>query len=188
VSDGTRGVTLCPLDAPLVQLGGITTGKAAWELRPEAPALFSWALNNHWMVNFKASQGGRIPLRYRLTTHAGGCDDAAAARFAAEEATPPIVLRDYVPRGSRSGRLLAVDDPGLEVTAKPAENGDGIVVRLLDLDGAGRTVQLGFEAVAPASACRVSPVEEDGEPLDLDGRVIRVLLGGRAVTSLRIRF
>jgi alpha-mannosidase len=188
VSDGTRGVTLCPLDAPLIQVGGITTGKAAWELRPEGPALYSWALNNHWMVNFKASQGGRIPLRYRLTTHAGGCDDTAAARFAAEEATPAIVLRDYVPRGPRTGRLLAVDDTGVEVTAKPAEDGDGIVVRLHDLDGAERTVELGFEAAAPASACRVSPVEEDGEPLEVSGRAVRVPLGGRAVTSLRVRF
>jgi alpha-mannosidase len=140
------------------------------------------------MVNFKASQGGRIPLRYRLTTHAGGCDDTAAARFAAEEATPAIVLRDYVPRGPRTGRLLAVDDTGVEVTAKPAEDGDGIVVRLHDLDGAERTVELGFEAAAPASACRVSPVEEDGESLEVSGRAVRAPLGGRAVTSLRVRF
>ena len=91
VSDGERGVTLTPLDAPLVHLGGITTGKWARTLEPEGPTLMSWALQNHWMVNFKASQGGEIPLRYRLTTHAGPCDDAAAARFGAESATPPIV-------------------------------------------------------------------------------------------------
>jgi alpha-mannosidase len=188
VSDGERGVTVCPLDAPLVQLGGISTGKAAWELTPEGPALYSWALNNHWMVNFKASQGGRIPLRYRLTSHAGGCDDTAAARFAAEEATPPVVLRDYAPRGPRTGRLLAIDDGGVEVTAKPAEDGDGIVVRLHDLDGAERTVELDVEAASPISACRVSPVEEDGEPLELRARAIRVPLGGRGVTSLRVRF
>jgi hypothetical protein len=188
VSDGERGVTICPLDAPLVQLGGITTGKAAFELRPEGPALFSWALNNHWMVNFRASQGGRIPLRYRLTTHAGGWDAAAAARFAAEEATPPIVLRDYVPKSARSGRLLAVDDAGLEVTAKPAEDGDGVVVRVHDLVGDERTVELRFEAAPPMSACRVSPVEEDGEPLELAGAAVRVPLAGRTVTSLRVRF
>jgi len=52
-----------PLDAPLVHLGGITTGKWARSLEPEGPTIMSWALNNHWMVNFKASQGGQIPLR-----------------------------------------------------------------------------------------------------------------------------
>jgi hypothetical protein len=188
VSDGERGVTLCPLGAPLVQLGGITTGKAAWELRPEGPALYSWALNNHWMVNFKASQGGRIPLRYRLTTHAGGCDDTAAARYAAEEATPPIVLRDYAPRGPRTGRLVAVDDPHVEVTAKPAEDGDGVVLRLRDHGGASRTVELRFEAAAPASASLTSPVEEDRDALDVDRRTVRIPLGRRAVTSVRVRF
>jgi alpha-mannosidase len=188
IADGDRGVTLCPLDAPLLQLGGITTGKAAWELRPEGPALYSWALNNHWMVNFKASQGGRIPLRYRLTTHAGACDDAVAARFAAEQATPPIVLRDYAPRGGRTGRFLAVDDTGVEVTAKPAEDGDGVVVRVHDHDGTARTVELRLDAAAPASASLTSPVEEDRDALELDGRVLRVPLRGRGVTSLRVRF
>jgi hypothetical protein len=82
-------VTIAPLDAPLVHLGGITTGRWAKELEPEGPTVMSWALHNHWMVNFKASQGGEIPLRYRLTTHAGPVDDTAASRFGAEEATHP---------------------------------------------------------------------------------------------------
>ena len=59
VSDGKRGVTLVPLDAPLVHLGGITTGKWARTLQPEGPTIMSWALNNHWLVNFKSSQGGQ---------------------------------------------------------------------------------------------------------------------------------
>ena len=118
VPPGARGAArtcprcLAPLDAPLVQLGGITTGKAAHELRPEGSALMSWALNNHWMVNFKASQGGEIPLRYRLTTHDGACDDATANRWAAEEAMPAIVLRDEVRRGggaSHEAQLRPID-------------------------------------------------------------------------------
>ena len=103
VSDGERGVTLAPLDAPLAQLGGITTGRAAYALEPDGAAVYSWALNNHWSVNFRAFQEGEIPLRYRLTTHAGACDDAAAARFAAEAATPPLVLRDWLRTGEPQG-------------------------------------------------------------------------------------
>ena len=37
VSDGKRGVTLVPLDAPLVHLGGITTGKWSRTLEPGGP-------------------------------------------------------------------------------------------------------------------------------------------------------
>ena len=61
VSDGKRGVTLVPLDAPLVHLGGITTGKWSRTLEPEGPTIMSWALNNHWMVNFKAEPGRQDP-------------------------------------------------------------------------------------------------------------------------------
>jgi hypothetical protein len=189
VSDGERGVTLAPLDAPLVQLGGITTGKAARALEPEGAVVMSWALNNHWMVNFKASQGGEIPLRYRLTTHAGACDDAAANRWAADEATPPIVLRDEVRRGEASDRLAAVpDEPALEMTVKPAEDGDGVVFRIRNLAPEATTVPVELLAAAPDSACRTSPIEVDKEPLEVAGRVVRVPVGARALETVRVRF
>jgi alpha-mannosidase len=74
------------------------------------------------------------------------------------------------------------------VTAKPAEDGDGIVVRVRDLGGAPPTVELRFEGAAPASATLTSPVEEDRESLAVAGRTVHVPLRGRAVTSLRVRF
>jgi alpha-mannosidase len=189
VSDSNRGVTVAPLDAPLVQLGGITTGKAAHGLKPEGAVVMSWALNNHWMVNFKASQGGEIPLRYRLTTHAGACDDAAANRWAAEEATPPIVLRDEVRRGSASDRLAAVpDEPALEVTVKPAEDGDGVVFRIRNLASEATTVPVELLAAPPDSACRTSPIEVDKEPLEVAGHVVRVPVGAHALETVRVRF
>jgi hypothetical protein len=189
VSDGERGVTVAPLDAPLVQLGGITTGKAARDLHPEGPVVMSWALNNHWMVNFKASQGGEIPLRYRLTSHAGACDDAAANRWAAEEATPPIVLRDEVRRGELSGRFAAVpDELRLEVSAKPAEDGDGVVFRIRNLHAEDTTAPLELLAATPSSACRTSPVEVDAEPLAVAGRVVSVPVGAGALETVRVRF
>jgi alpha-mannosidase len=149
----------------------------------------SWALNNHWMVNFKASQGGEIPLRYRLTTHAGVCDDATANRWAAEEATPPIVLRDQVRRGEASGGFAAVpDEPALEVTAKPAEDADGVVFRIRNLSPEATTVPLELLATTPASACRTSPIEVDRESLEVSGRVVRVPLAAGALETVRVRF
>ena len=191
VSDGERGVTVVPLDAPLAQLGGITTGKAAYELEPEGPAVYSWALNNHWSVNFRAFQEGEIPLRYRLTTHAGACDDAAATRFAAAVATPPLVLRDWIRRDGApaSGQFLAVDDDGVELACKLAEDGDGIVVRLHDQRGAARDVTVRFTAAAPRSVHPTSVLEEDdAAPLQLRDGAVTVPLGARALQSLRVRF
>jgi alpha-mannosidase len=187
VSDGERGVTLAPLDAPLAQLGGITTGRAAQVLVPDGPAVYSWALNNHWSVNFRAFQEGEIPLRYRLTTHAGGCDDAAAARFAAAAATPPLVLRDWLRRGEQRGQFLALDDDGVELAVKPAEDGDGVVLRLHDQRGESRSVGVRF-AAPPASVQVTSPLEVDGEALALGNGRVSVPLGARELVSVRVRF
>lgn len=191
ISDGGHGVTVAPLDAPLVQLGGVTTGR--WEgaeQEAETPTLMSWALQNHWPVNFKASQGGRIPLRYRLTTHRGQCDDAAAAKWAAEEATPPIVLRDYRrTTEERAGSFIEVpSDAGVLLTAKPAENGDGIIVRLQNLRPAAQQVPVRFATIIPRSACLTSPVEVDDQDLSLEGGVLRVTLEPMAIQSVRLRF
>ena len=96
VSDGTRGVVMASLETLLVQLGGITS--CDWNrdsFDPESPTIVAWPLNNHWEVNFKASQEGEIPLRYRLTTHEGPTDDSFASRFAAEQAVVPIVRHHH---------------------------------------------------------------------------------------------
>ncbi len=190
VSDGRWGVTLAPLDAPLVQFGGITTARLDPDLGPEGPHLLSWALNNHWMVNFKASQGGEIPLRYRLTTHAGACDDAAASRFGADVATAPIVLRDYLRHGPASGNLITVpDDAAVLLTAKPAEDGQGIIVRLQNLRSAPQDIPVTFVMGTPTAACLTSPLEVDGQILPIDGETsVRVPLSARAVQSVRVRF
>lgn len=131
VSDGVRGVTLVTLEAPLLQLGGITTNHIADSTSPDTPGFVSWAMNNHWMVNFKASQEGEAVLRYRLTTHEGACDPAQAQRFAETESVAPVVLRDYVPRHDERGVLLGLPEKaGVEATVKPATFGDGLIVRL----------------------------------------------------------
>jgi len=189
VTDSTKGVTLVPLDAPLVHLGGITTGRWTKKLQPEGPTVMSWALNNHWMVNFKASQGGEIPLRYRLTTYRGSGDDVQAARFAAEAVTPPIVLRDRLRRGQPSGRFITLpEDAGVLLTAKPAEDGRGIVLRLQNLRPAPQLIPIKLEAAKPISAHFTSPLEVDEEPLEIAGNVINVALGSLALRSVRVKF
>src|SRR5262249_50867342 len=157
-------------DAPLVHLGGITTGKWSRRLEPEGPTIMSWALNNHWMVNFKASQGGRIPLRYRLTTHAGPVDVAAAARFAAEASVPPIVLRDIVPTGFRSDSFFSLDPRApVLVTAKPGEEAGWIALRLQNLSREKVQAPLTF-AKPPVAALKSDPIEHPRAALSPHGQ------------------
>lgn len=189
LDDGEVSVVVAPLDAPLVHIGGITTGKWARKLEPEGPTLMSWALQNHWMVNFKASQGGLIPLRYRLTSAGGPIDDAAAWKFGAEAATPPITLRDYLRTGPETGRFLDVAE-SLPVTvwAKPAENGDGIIVRVQNLSDDPIDVPVTVLAGQPVSATTTSPLEIDDTTLAIEGGRVSVRVGASDIQSVRLRF
>jgi hypothetical protein len=188
VSDGERGVTLVPLDVPLVHLGGITTGKWSRRLAPEGPTIMSWALNNHWMVNFKASQHGRIPLRYRLTTHAGAADPAAAARYAAEVSVPPIVLRDIAPTGARSDSFFSLDPrvPVL-VSAKPGEEAGWIALRFQNLAREKVHALLTF-AKPPVAALASDPIEHPRMPLAAEGQKLGVDLDPLAIATVLVRF
>jgi alpha-mannosidase len=187
VSDDQHGVTISPIDAPLVQLGGITTARAAPALTPDGPVVMSWALNNHWMVNFKASQGGLIPLRYRLTTHEGTVDDAVAGRFAAEAHTPVIVLRDYMRHTAEPRRSYARvgEGSGAMVSAKSDLEGRGVVLRVQNLLRQPQRVHLEIAGYGATDARRLSPLEEPvGEAIPVVDGGIRIDLDPAEIVSV----
>lgn len=191
VSDADHGVTVVPLEAPLVHLGGITTGKWAKKLEPESPTIMSWALNNHWTVNFKASQGGAIPLRYRLTTHTGPCDDAQATMFARKQATPFIAFRDSRPVGPSSGQFLEVGDGPIQlVHMKPADFGEGVILRLQNFGNVAEVATLAFRDRSVGSVMSVTPDERDLEMLEAtkSSSQIRVNVDPGQVRSIRVVF
>lgn len=188
VSDGKRSVTVVPIDAPLVHLGGITTGRWARTLEPEGPTIMSWALNNHWLVNFRASQSGVMPLRYRLTTHEGPADATASARFAAEAATPPVVLRDIRPTGTTSDSFFSIDpSQPLSVTTKPGEDDGWIAVRLQNLSRQPLDGAVLF-ASAIRAARAADPIERPGEELAVSGNRLTVQLDPLQIRTVLVRF
>lgn len=188
VSDGERGVTLVPIDAPLVHLGGITTGKWARDLKPEGSTIMSWALNNHWLVNFRASQSGEVPLRYRLTTHKGKVDPAQAARFAAEATVSPIALRDIRPTGPTSDSFFQIAGAQpIMVSAKPGQDDGWIALRLQNLSSDRIVGQVEF-ALPPRAARSADPIEHTGDELTIDGKNLSVELEPLEIRTVLVRF
>ena len=101
----TGGVTWATLDAPLVEVGGITATMlgsqkipAIWRKHIEPTQTFySWAMNNHWGTNYLAYQQGPVTFRYALRPH-NGTDIAAASRFAIGLAQPLLASASQSPR------------------------------------------------------------------------------------------
>ena len=143
VDGSDHSVVLVPLDAPLVHLGGVNTGRVVEHLDQGSPVIMSWAMNNHWFVNFKAQQDGQIRLRYSLTSMPGHLDVARAMRFSTEVRTPPVVLRDRKPFSPPSGAVGQVlQGADLVVGSKVSEDGAGLVVRLLNFKSEDETVTI----------------------------------------------
>jgi alpha-mannosidase len=189
VSDGQRGVVVASLETLLVQLGGVTSAK--WDrdgFDPEGPTILAWPLNNHWEVNFKASQDGEIPLRYRLTTHEGPTNDTFASRFAAEQAVVPVVLRDRVRTGPREGQFVSIPQ-GAEVlvVAKPAERDDAVVLRLQNLKKETQPVPIKLVSGSPKRVAKITPIEADtGEEVAIVDGVFTVELAPQEVASFEV--
>nr|WP_303652569.1 glycoside hydrolase family 38 C-terminal domain-containing protein [Paludisphaera mucosa] len=139
VANADFGATWATLDAPLVQLGGLTANllnsqgdPAVWRQKiGPTQEVDSWAMNNHWGTNYKAYQEGPAVFRYVVRPHKGRVADAEASRFAVA-LTQPLVVVPGRGRAPASAPLLQVDPPDVLVAElKPSDDGRAIVVRLM---------------------------------------------------------
>jgi hypothetical protein len=148
-------VVWSPVEAPLVQFGDINTGKWLKELDLTNAWVFSYAMNNYWMTNFKASQEGRVEFRYSLTSappSGGGIgaesasDRVAASRFGWDVHTPLVAT--WLP-ARNEGRIktagesfLSVDKPNIIVQALWLDADGTPVARLREIAGRATDVRL----------------------------------------------
>jgi hypothetical protein len=137
-------VVWSPVEAPLVQFGDINTGKWQTKFVPANAWVFSYAMNNYWMTNFKASQEGRVEFRYSLTSAppAGAVpasDRVASTRFGWEVHTPLVAA--WLPSGAKGPikssqeSFLSVDQPNIIIQALWLDEDGTPVARLREIAG-----------------------------------------------------
>jgi len=175
--DGVSAAVM-PLDASLVTLGDINRGAWPTEFGQRPGVIFSYVMNNYWHTNYRAEQGGHLRFRYVITS-AAETDPAALSRMGWEEVTPfekdEIQSQDKAldlpqPLNGNQGSFLTVDDPDLLLeTWKPAEDGNGTILRFLDLGGAARTVTVSTPLLKIDRVTETDAVERNEKPLDPDG-------------------
>ena len=186
VGDEEASVTLAPLDSPLIQVGGITTGRWAEMLDASQPTLVSWALHNHWDTNFKASQGQAILQRYRLTSSAA-YDPAASSRFALDASLPPLIVRVPGAALGASGTFICAEPEGAcELQLKRAADGRGLIAHAYNLGEGVVEQRLSFPlgSISAANAC--NPIEVDGAALPVSNDGFTLSVPPRSVACARI--
>ena len=170
--------TVMPLDVPLVTLGDINRGAWPTEFGPRPANIFSYVMNNYWDTNYRAGQGGTFRFRY-VVTSAPLTNAAELSRLGWAEMTPfesdEVTSQDKALNGPRplngkQGAFLKIEDADLLVEDwKPAEDGNGTIVRLLDLGGSTRTATVQIPLLQLTRVFRTDAVERDQEPIPLSG-------------------
>jgi hypothetical protein len=172
VSNRDFGVTWVTLDAPLVQVGGLTatllnsqTDPKIWRHEIErTQKIYSWAMNNHWGTNYRAYQEGPTVFRFILHPHrrsdpanAARSNPADATGFNAADATrfatafsQPLIAAPARGAAPRSTPLLRVDSPAVLVSAlKPSDDGKALIVRLFAASGQDAKANLSWSQSDP---------------------------------------
>jgi len=166
------GVLWSGPDTPLFTLNDLNRGAWRRAIVPDG-TLFAYAMNNYWHTNYAARQGGQFACRFRISLLAPG-DAAEPVRRGWAACDPLYVSPSYETRVSgpliSKDRALFLADKGvLVVGAKPADDGEGAVVKLLDVSGQARSVGVWPAAYAFKQARRTNLVEMNGDGVAVAG-------------------
>jgi hypothetical protein len=193
VSNPSRTIVWSPIEAPLLQFCDINTGKWLQKLEITNSSLFSYAMNNYWMTNFKASQGGVAVFRYALTSRPGGADAVASSRFGWEVHTPLVCA--WLPEEGKGGldgaamSFFGVDRPNVIIQAvKRAEDGRGVILRLREIGGKLTETRLRSALFKgkTITAMLADMGELDEKPAAVSGGEVIVPLGAFEIRAVRL--
>ncbi len=169
ISNQDYGVTWVSLDAPLVEVGGITA--EVWNLFPDRPwikylppsqTIYSYIMNNYWHTNYKADQEGPTTFRYAIRPHRH-FHPGEASHFGTERSQPLIA----VPVDGKKSPLksfVKIEPATVILTSlKTTKDGQSRLCRLFNASGSPQQVILNWTGdQKPTAIYKSSPHEEKG--------------------------
>jgi hypothetical protein len=180
VSNADLGVTWAPVDAPLMEIGGLTANLMGpvsldlWRTNTlPSTHLYSWAQNNHWFTNYKADQPGLTTFRYLIRPHAGSYSAGDAAQFGLSTSRPLIPV-PVDPGGPSATSLLALSSPDVVVeSVRLTDDRRAALVRLHGVAGESRAVRITWGRLKPREVWLSNPygvkLREAGEIIEVPG-------------------
>ena len=191
--EGTEGLLWSGPDTPLFTLNDIVRGQWRRQIAPDG-TLLAYAMNNYWHTNYAARQGGEFVCRFRISLlpPPPNADAAEPVRRGWAACDPLYLSAPYTnpgvgPLGAKDSALSIADAGVLVVGAKPADDGEGAVVKLLDVTGVGRSVAVWPAAYDFREARRTNLVEMNGAAIPVaPDRRATLDLPARGVAAARL--
>jgi len=212
VSDGKIGVTLSPIESHLLEFGGLWPCYVSQAHHGVTPPdfgrefvkagelkkgyMYSFVLDSNFRTNFQPVQQGDMLFRYSITTHKGEWKEGRPRDFGWAIGNPLIAVRV---NGKRKGTLdkkmsfCHVDKPNVLLsTLKRAEDGDGIIVRLIETEGKDVTATVTLPHTTIKQAYGTNLVEENKEKLTSSAtgntaHKVTAPIKGFGITTIRLQ-
>ncbi len=207
VSNEEVGVTLSPLESHLLEFGGLWPcyvsqahhGVTAPDfgqpfVKPDQLTkghMYAFVLDSNFRTNFQPVQQADILFRYSLTSAAGPQANSKHRDFGWSVHNP---LMAVLANGGRQGPLpsqasfCGLDQSNLLLTTiKRAEDGQGLIVRVIETDGKPTTATLTMPAVTIEKAWLTSPVEENQSVLNCTEHSVIVPAKAFGITTVRLQ-
>jgi alpha-mannosidase len=186
-------------EAAVIELGEVRSiGISNLPQRPARPHLFAYLFNNTWQTNCQQWQGGTWPFRFTLTVLPAPYDPVACARQG-QAANRPLLAHDGAGaaeagvgaglRASPVGCWLNLEPENVLLsTFKPAENGEGWVLRCVEVAGQSTEARLDVSALGLSQWARMDlreQVEGGWQPVREGG--IRFRLSPHEIATVGLR-
>jgi len=189
-----EGITaaIIPRDAPLITFGDIVRGNWPSTFEPKTASIFSWLMSNYWGTNFAPQQGGEFTFRYDIASGAA-FDGAQLTRTGWNTMTPLEADQAYAAFSpgalpATQGKILEMDNPNVVLsTLKRAEDGQGTILRLVEISGKEQSVHITSPYLKIAKIWNCSVLEENTSPLDISNSSISVTLGPFEIKTMRMQ-
>ncbi len=160
-------ILLSSPEIPLMQFGGINTGRYKAGAVPGSTHIFGWPMNNYWVTNFNAEQHGGITWTYSITS-SGKNSATEAQRFGWGNRVP--FLTRVLPGGGTGGDesegsfISGWPENVLLVSAFPSQDGKSAILHLRET--AGKQAELKLFNVEKAKELKTEQVNVLGDKIE----------------------
>ena len=138
LSNNSSQIMLSSEEIPLMQFGGINTGRFKAGATPETTHMYGWPMNNYWVTNFNADQHGGHDWVYTISSQAGNAMQDAV-RYGWGNRTP--FLSRILPGGGKGEArweesfITGWPENLLLISATPSQDGKTLLLHVREIAG-----------------------------------------------------
>jgi len=189
ISNADYGVTWSSPDAPLFEIGKITTADLLGGLHfspnwitftPQSSGIYSWVMNNLWHTNFRADQEGPTVFRYYIQAHESGYNSFRANQTGLNNHQPLVAAAAST--DAPNALNVKIEGKGIYTEIlKPADDGNAIIAMIVNSSDTETEVKLNPRNGKAIKAWESNVAEDKKESL---GNTFKI--PGKGIMTIRI--